>query len=494
MAAPINNNPQRRRLLRGMTAGAAALAASSATQASLLPKPKKSEKVDVVVIGAGMSGLTAALTALQAGAKVLIVDKMPESRTGGNSRLAGGLFAVPRDDSAEAKKDYLEDFAKKAMGRGNVEIYKVLAERAHESVAWVKAQGGEFLPLAPLAPYRLSQFTPAPAPYFGMPRLLAALRAKFTASGGRIAFDTKARQLLMDESGRVNGVRATNSDGAIDYLAGAVVIAAGGYAAARDMLETLIDPNAGAMNVRGVKTATGDGQLLAREAGAALIGMAGLTALHIAAVAPSDPAAGNPFLALPFGVAINRQGRRFVDESRGYVAVGKATMGQPEQTIALVLSEEAFNLPAPQLSAATFRKLNQTIVEAASAEEMAAKLDVPVASFVATVNEFNARVEAGNKAPGATPPKNGFAYKLSGKLYAFTPLKPGITLTFGGIAINPRAQALESDGRVVRGLFACGEGAGALYFDDYIGGGSLINCLVMGRVAGASAAAAAKDA
>ncbi len=75
------------------------------------------------------------------------------------------------------------------------------------------------------------------------------------------------------------------------------------------------------------------------------------------------------------------------------------------------------------------------------------------------------------------------------KFYAFKSLVPGITLTFGGIMINEKAQVLEPDGRAIAGLYAAGEGAGHVYFDDYIGGGSLANCLVMGRIAGRQAMA-----
>jgi succinate dehydrogenase/fumarate reductase flavoprotein subunit len=90
----------------------------------------------------------------------------------------------------------------------------------------------------------------------------------------------------------------------------------------------------------------------------------------------------------------------------------------------------------------------------------------------------------------AKPPKTDFAYKIAApKFYAFYPLVPGITLTFGGIKINDKAQVQEADGQVIAGLYAAGECAGGLYYDDYIGGGSLVNCLVMGRVAGKQAAA-----
>jgi fumarate reductase flavoprotein subunit len=485
----------RRNVLRslGLGAGALTLAAMNPVHAGLLPKARKAEKYDVIVIGTGMSGMAAAMQARQDGASVLLIDKMPEGRSGGNTRLAGGLFAIPTEDTAESRKAYLEDMTKKAQGRGNVELYKAISERVRADVDWLRGMGVEFLPAFPFAPYRLSIVTAAPATYFGMPKALTTLRQKFTAAGGKIAFETKAKELIVGPNARVAGVKAVGPDGLVDYMSRAVVIAAGGYAGNREMMETFVDASAGGMMVRGVKHTTGDGMLMAHEAGAALINMSGVTAVHIAAVNPNEPAAGNPFLAVPFAIGINRAGKRFVDESKGYVAVGKATMGQPDQVAALVLGEETFKLGPPQGSAATFKKLNQPVIEANSIEELAAKIEVPPAELTATINAFNAAVQDGNKAPGASPPKATLAHKVLGpKYYAFYPLKPGVTLTFGGIYTNAKAQALEADGRPIGGLYASGEGAGGLYYDDYIGGASLANCLVMGRIAGAGAAAERK--
>jgi len=109
--------------------------------------------------------------------------------------------------------------------------------------------------------------------------------------------------------------------------------------------------------------------------------------------------------------------------------------------------------------------------------------------FVQTVTEFNNAVKDG-KALEANPAKATLAHKIQApKFYAFYPMVPGITLTFGGIRINGKAQVLEADGTPIGGLYAAGECAGGLYYDDYIGGASLANCVVMGRIAGKEAAA-----
>ena len=477
----------RRNVLVGLGLGAAGISAITPAEAGLLPAGRQ-ETFDVVVIGMGLSGSSASLQAKLDGANVMTLEKTPENRAGGNSRVSAGLIAIPTTDTPEAKAHYLEDFIKKSEGRGNIEIYKVLAERSFESAEWLKSHGAPLLAAAPFPPFRLNVVTGSPGAYVGMPNVLGALRKKYLELGGKVAYDTKAKQLIMDDKGKVVGVRAVGPQGVVDYMAKAVVIAAGGYAANKGMLQQNVDPNAGGMMVRGRTWATGDGHMLAQEAGAGLINMTGLASLHIAGVNPKEPAAGNPFHAVPFCLAVNLDGKRYVDESLGYVANGKAIMQQPKQTGALIFDEAMKEIAGVKTSAGIFERLKLPLVEGNTLEELAGKLGMPPAALVATVKAFNDQVKDG-KALGASPPKAMLAHKLEKpKFYAFFPLVPGITLSFGGIMIDTTGRVLEPDGRVIPGLYASGEGAGGLYVEDYVGGGSLANCLVMGRVAGASAA------
>lgn len=470
-------------------AGLAGLGAGGQAHAASLPAQETVEAFDVVVIGTGLSGTAAALEAASGGARVAILEKAPEARAGGNSALAAGIFAMPASDAAADTDAYFEDFVAKGLGRGNHAIYRLLSRQARGDVDWLRSHGVEFLPEGTMPPYRVATATTAPGPYMGMPRVLAALRGKIADLGARYFYETKAKQLVMDASGGVSGVRAVGPRGVVELAAGSVVIAAGGYAGNPGILAAYSDPNAEALMVRGIEWATGDGLVLATEAGAGLRGMGGIMALHIAAVDAVETAAGNPFAALPYCLSINRNGERFIDESKGYVAHGKAVLGQPGQRASLIFDQRIADLPASQTTVGTFRRLGIGVVEAASIEDLAAKIGVPADALAATVEQFNAAVE-GEAAPTARPPKARLAARIeTPPFYAFHQLAPGITLTFGGIMINEAAEVLEPDGRVMRGLYAAGEGAGHVFHDDYIGGSSLANCLVMGRIAGRSAAA-----
>lgn len=476
----------RRSLLAGV--GAAGLAASiTRVEAALLPDPDIAFDFDVVVVGSGMAGAAATLEAAQNGARVVVLDKLNERTAGGNSLLAGGGFSVPYDDSEDARQAFSEDFTKKAQGRGNADLDRVFAANVRQDIAWLKEAGVEFMPETQWAPYRLNIVVAKPGWYMGMPNLLTSMSDLIKAAGGEYRFEVKAQQLKMDTKGAVVGIRTVGKDGVVDYNAPAVILASGGYAGNTQMLQAYSDPAAGALMVRGVTSATGDGHLMAQEAGAGLAGMGGLMALHVAAVDPTETAAGNPFSILPYTVAVNRDGQRYIDESLGYVANGKAVLSQPGQRCALVFGTTVAQSDVAQATLGTFKRLGIGVTEADSLDTLAAAIDVPADALSSTIEAYNAAID-GDSAPGLEPPKAALARTIDGPTYyAIQPLAPGVTLTFGGIMIDDRARVLETDRRVIPGLFAAGECAGAPFYDDYVGGGSLTNCLVMGRIAGREA-------
>jgi flavocytochrome c len=496
MSSSTKSGLTRRGLLGGLGAGAGvvSLAALTPVQAALLPEPETSETYDVVVIGSGLAGCAAALEAAESGARVIVLEKAPQSRMGGNSFLAGGYFALPDNGSAAARTGFVEDFDAFCLGRGNVEIFRLMAANALDDVEWLRGHGVDILPPTASPTTRVSTAIAGPAPFAGMPGLFRVMRDRIPAFGGRLAFNTKARQLILDKSGAVAGVRAIGPDGVVDYRAsGGVVIAAGGYAGNTAMLEAYADPNAGAMMVRGITHATGDGLLMAQAAGAGLRGMGGLMSLHIAAVDALETAAGQPAFAVPYAISINNEGNRFIDESLGYVAHGKAVLDQPGQTTNLILDQALREVPAVEGVFGTFARLGIAVHQADTIEELAAIIGVPAAQMAGSVAAFNAAI-VNDQALGAHPPKKALAKPIeTPPFYAFSPLAPGITLTFGGVIIDTEARVLEADGRMIPGLFAAGEGAGGVFFHDYIGGGSMTNCLVMGRIAGRQASLAAED-
>lgn len=478
----------RRNILTGIGIGGVGLTMGAPVRAALLPAGLRSEKHDVVVIGAGTAALVAALQAKQDGANVVVLEKTAADSSGGDSRMSGGIFFVPGKDTAESRQAFVDDNDRVTQGRGNKALFRVIADHAWSDIAWLKQQGSEFIEYEPARLGSGGTMTLAPAPWQGMPRWLSTMQKQFTGLGGTIVYEAKAKQLIMDNRGHVVGVKVATQEGIVDYMANAVVIAAGGYCANKYMLEQLVHPDADAMLVRGAKTATGDGHLMALEAGAALQNMAGLATVSVVTVDPREPAGANPERALRHCVAINRDGKRYVDESKGLLINGRAALWQPGQVIALVFDESLRAEHDTQMSLAVYKALNLPVLEANTIEDLAGQIKVPAAQLKATIDAFNSAVQDG-KALDANPPKAGLAAKIeTPKFYAFYPLVPGITQTFGAITINTNAQVLEPDGRVIPGLYAVGNCAGPLYYDSYWPGGMQISCLVMGRIAGHLAA------
>ena len=480
----------RRQFLKktGIGVGAIALGQSGRAASAQLPKGISQEKHDVVVIGTGLAGLSAALEARMNDADVIILEKANMNNSGGNSKFAAGVIATPSDNTKQAKDDYYEDFIKISMGKGDPNLTGLLADQVLGGVEWLKTQGVEFLPPIPTPGFRGKGIVAVPGLFKGLPKVLERLREVLEKKGGKVAYETKAKELMMDSRGKVKGVKAIDNNGVKDYISDAVILASGGFSANKEMLQLWVDPDADAMMARGTPWSTGDGIKMAHKAGALLVNMGGMTGLHIAAVSPKNPAAGNPFVVLPFCISVNREGKRFVDESKGYVVVGKATMKQPGQKVALVFDEEIKKTPAGAATIKLFQGIGIEVFEAETIEGLAPKIGVPPAALKLSIDEFNNAVKDG-KALGIKPPKEALANKIvTPKFYAIYPLVPGITQTFGGIKVNTNAQVLEPDGRVIPGLYAAGECVGGLFYDDYIGGGSLARCVVLGRIAGKNAA------
>ena len=483
---------KRREILSGIGFGGPILA--SGAGAVPLPPGIRPERHDVIVIGTGTAGIVAALQAKKDGARVIAIEKTPEASSGGDSRMSGGIFFVPGQDTPASREAFVADNDRVTQGRGNTALFKTIAEHAWADIDWLKAQGASFIDFEPARLGSGGTMTLAPAPWRGMPAFLAMMSQRFTALGGKIAYDTKAKQLIMDSRGRVIGVKAATPDGIVDYMANAVIIAAGGYCANKFMLEQLVHPDADALLVRGARTATGDGHMMAQDAGAALQNMVGLSTVSVVTVDPREPTGANPEKALRHCIAINRDGDRYVDESRGLLINGRAAMNQPGQVVALVFDATIEREHDTRLSLDVYKTRNIPVIEADTLDDLARQINVPPARLKATIDGFNAAVRDG-KAEGAVPPKTALATRVETPKYrAFHPLVPAITQTFGAIVTDTMARVLEPDGKVIPGLFAAGNCAGPLYHDNYWPGGMQIACLVMGRIAGHQAALARKQA
>lgn len=456
-------------------------------------KAKKETKTDVLVIGSGLSGIISAVSALDNGAEVLLIDKAERGLRGGNSRVCLGSFVMPENDSEEARRAFVEDVAKKSLGGGRTDLYAVLGDNIRTDIAWLESMGAGFEKWMRSDPWRLGVRIASPGQYRGMPKLLETLHGVFEKKSGKALYRTKAKALLLDDKGAVCGCRVQTRSGLEDIFAKAVILGTGGYSANRSMLEAAHPGGAGLL-IRGNPWITGDGIALATEIGAATRGMAGVESLHLPVVYRGPKGNGSPTRAMPYGLGINLQGQRFVDESIGYASFGKGVLQQPSQTAALIWSAaKQESEPRINMSVELFKKAGGGYFEAKNVEDLAAQIGVSATALRKTIVDFNAAVREGGSAPDAVPPKRALAEKIDPDrpMRAFFPLTPSITMVYGGLVIDKSARVLEADGTVIPNLYAAGETVN-LYFHDYHGGGILSQCVVFGRIAGREAAKRAK--
>lgn len=451
-------------------------------------EPDEKISCDILVIGSGIAGTVAALQAVEDGANVLMIDKASENQRGGNSRVCLGSFLMPENNSPDAKKAFIEDVKKKSLGGGRTDLYEVLADNILDSVKWAESNGAAFEPWLQQAPWNVGVRIASPGQYRGMSKLLKTLFDKYIEKGGKVLFKTKAKQLLVNKKGAVDGAICQTDKGLLQINAKAVILGTGGYSANREMLEAA-HPGGANILIRGNKFITGDGIRLAQEVGAGTMGMAGVESLHLPVVFNGPQGRGSPTRALPYCLDINAEGKRFVDESLGYASFGKATLQQTGQKVALIFDEAMLQKEKRiGMSVELFKRVKGGLIEANGYEQLAKEMGVQPTALKETLEKFNASVRDG-KALTAEPPKSNLAEKinLNGKLYAFYPLTPSITMVYGGLMINKDAQVTEADGTPIKGLYAAGETVN-LYYHDYHGGGILSQSLVFGRIAANQAA------
>lgn len=473
----------RRKVIKISGAMAAMGLSLNPAYAWLTGQSDKTISCDVLVIGSGIAGTVAALQAQEDGANVLMIDKAAKNQRGGNSKVCLGSFLMPENNSEEAKKAFIEDVKKKSLGGGRSDLYEVLADNILDSIKWAESNGAGFEPWLQQAPWRVGVRIASPGQYKGMPTLLKTLFDKYIEKGGKVLFKTKAKQLLVNGKGAVDGAVCQTEDGLVKISAKAVILATGGYSANREMLEAA-HPGGSNILIRGNKFITGDGIRLAQEIGAGTRGMAGVESLHLPVVYDGPNGRGSPTRALPYCLGINAEGKRFVDESLGYASFGKATLQQTRQTVALIFDEAMLQKEKRiGMSVELFKRAKGGLIEANGYEQLAKEIGVQPAALKSTLEAYNASVKDG-KALGAEPPKTNLAEKinLNGKLFAFYPLTPSITMVYGGLTVNKNAQVTEPDGTPIKGLYAAGETIN-LYYHDYHGGGILSQSLVFGRLA-----------
>jgi tricarballylate dehydrogenase len=490
------------------------------------------QNFDVVVIGAGVAGLCAALAAAGSGARTALLEYAPEEHRGGNTAYAAGsirfaynglkdiLSVIPDLTQAEIDNTdfgsytdkYFDDMDRVTEGRAAPELVEVLVGQSLPTVQWLRSHGVRFLPNYRRQAYREGQRYKfgggSPVEISGGGRGL--VDALFTAAGRNdveIFYGTRATGLC-DALNGIAGVRVAGPSGKREMLAKAVVLAAGGFESNAEWRARYLGPGWDLAKVRGTRFNTGDGLRMALDAGANPTGnWSGCHAVAWDLSAPEfgDLSVGNDFKkdSFQYCILVNAEGQRFLDEGADfrnfiYAKNGAVILRQPNQ-----FAWQIFDRKVTHLLRDEYRIRRVTKVTAETIESLADQLyGVDPPRFLETVREFNAAVRTevpfnpyvkdGRGTVGLAVPKSNWANTIDTPPFEAYGVTCGVTFTFGGLRISQNAEVIGNDGLPMPGLYAAGSLVGGLFYFNYPGGAGLMAGAVFGRIAGQSAAAQAK--
>lgn len=486
-------NVSRRNFMKGalgMTAmtmlGASAAAAESA-EAAKSTRLETRYDVDLLILGGGMAGLCAGIRAIEMGCKnLLIVDKATGEGMdwGGSSMVCGGSYLIPVSDSEEDIEAYAQALYKKGQQKGNLELLRLMAKHARSEREWLIEQGcayGEPYSVFPANPEVRTSVA-------NMTETMPVLRNRYESLGGKIIYNAKAVQLTYNNTG-IGGCVIQGVGEYYQIAAKKTIICTGGYAANKQFLEDHVGEDGDEIMCRARANCTGDGIYLAQAVGGYTVTSCGMKSVHLSAVDPVYKEKGQPGNDIPNMIAINAEGKRFVDEALGSVRHGQAVFKQAVQRDGLI-----FDAKVLETVQGTMDKLHKQGVitwQTDTLEEMAEIFGVDAATLVATVEEFNAHVnEEKGVTEGLAVNKTAKAKKIdTPPYYGIYPLVPGTSLTFGGLATSAKAEVMQADGVPVANLYVAGEGTGGFFFDDYFGGSCMTRCAVFGHIAAKEALA-----
>ena len=445
-------------------------------------------EAEVVIIGGGGAGLSGAARAFENGAKkVVLVEKMPF--LGGNTLRAGGAFNAA--DPEEQKKQGIEDSKEKHFEQtyegghkvGDEKLIKILTDNALDAVHWLADKGVEWKPtigsvVGSMWPRSHQTEMPLGTGY------ISALEKDVKDNGGEILLNTKATELIVDGD-KVVGIKAESEDKNYTIKADkGVIIAAGGYAADADMARKYLNED-GVYNNDNLPEklestnhpgATGDGIIMAEKIGAKVIDMEHIQLLPM----PGDKF--GPSINVEDSFFINKEGNRYVKEDGGRDELCLAAFAQPEGVYYMITDSQIVNEERKTLSGEDLDVLIKKgiVVEKDTLEELAEAIGVPADNLKKTTEEFNKSVDA---------QKDEFGRAVWGKKIEKGPFYatlryPALHHTMGGLKINEQAQVLNTEDKVIEGLYAAGEVTGGIHGANRLGGNAIADIVVFGRIAG----------
>jgi tricarballylate dehydrogenase len=455
------------------------------------------DRCDVLVVGGGNAALCAAIAARRKGAEVMVVEAAPHFYRGGNTRHTRNMRCA--HDAATAtltgpysEEEFWDDLLRVTEGQTDEQLSRFMIARSKEMLGWIGEQGVRFQPSlgGTLSLGRTNAF------FLGGGRaMLNALYRTAERLGVSVLYDTPVTALEIN-GGRFERAVVTTDGTTRAIEARALVAAAGGFEANIEWLKESWGEPADNFLIRGSPYNRGDVLKMLLDAGVEPVGdPMQCHAVAIDARAPKfDGGIITRLDCVIFGIVLNRNGERFYDEGedfwpKRYAIWGRLVAAQPGQIAYIVFDAKSRHSFMPSLFPP---------VEAATIEELAQKLEIPVEATRATLDAFNAAVRPGNfdhteldncHTEGLDPPKSHWARRIDKPPYYAYPVRPGITFTYLGTKIDREARMQFAAGGAAENMFSAGEiMAGNVLGRGYAAGIGMTIGSVFGKIAGEGAA------
>ncbi len=456
------------------------------------------EAYDIAVIGGGNAALCAAMTAAEAGARVLILETAPKPYRGGNSRHTRNfrcMHGAPLGPLVEeySEDEYLEDLLKVTGGKTDEHLARLAIRTSEECLPWMEEHGVRFQPSlsGTLSLARTNAFFMG-----GGKSLVNAYYRTATGLGVDVLYEAAVTHLEL-KGDRIEWVDYTYEGQSHRITPKAVIVASGGFQADTDWLTRAWGEPAKNFLIRG--TPYNRGVVLSDLLDQGVDSVGDPTQCHAVAIDGRAPKFDGGIVTrldcVPFSIVVNKNAERFYDEGedvwpKRYAIWGRLVAAQPDQVGYVIIDAKSLNLFMPSV----FPPL-----KADTLEELAGMMDLPADKLKATVAEFNEACGDtsgfhpteldGVTTSGLTPPKTNWARPITEPPFYGYSLRTGVTFTYLGLKVDDTAQCSTSSGKI-KNLWAAGETmAGSILGQGYLAGFGMTIGTVFGRIAGREAAA-----
>ncbi|MEM7127615.1 MAG: FAD-dependent tricarballylate dehydrogenase TcuA [Chloroflexota bacterium] len=484
---------------------------------------------DVVIVGAGNAALCGAIAARENGASVLILEKGPEQKRGGNSYFTDGAIRLAFDSLADLRvimphmtdeqadkivlppytaDDYRADFQRITQGKTDTTLSNILIDNSYETMVWLHGHKIQFDMI-----YDNQSFVKDGKYHFwgglvvksdgrGI-GLIKGLFARAKELGIEVWYNAAGTELSLNDAGQIESIQVLKDGQSQSVQTKSVVLACGSYEGSMKKRIAQMGSEWEKAILRGTEFNTGDGIDMALAVGAVKYGDWQMG--HAISTDANAPTVGDfeqpgdifKKSSYPIGLIINKEGKRFVDEGADfrnytYAKYGREVLKQTDS-----IAYHVFDGQVADLLRSEYREEICTKFESDTLEGLVDQMDVDGVQFMQTIHEYNLAVQDGEFNPqildgkgavGITPPKSNWANTIAEPPFLAFPVTCGLTFAFGGVKVTTSAQVVNEEGAPIPGLFAAGEMVGGLFYHNYPGGSGLASGAVFGRIAGTSAA------